>query len=213
VVNLSEELKRRANDVISNITRITGSEAAQFATTLLTNLYGPQSPQLEQFRAGREAIARTATNPSYMDDYFKEHALGTIQNAVAEMNAGLIVNIRAAVAGEVLSELSRLAKEILADQTEAAKNVSAVLVAASYEDLIRRMGEEFAGVAGRPDLQDVLIALKDKGVLKGGEVGTAQSYLKFRNDSLHADWNNISRPQIESCLAFVESLLLKYFSG
>ena len=66
-------------------------------------------------------------------------------------------------------------------------------------------------MAGRPALLDVVIGLKNKNVLKGGEVGTAQSYLKFRNDSLHADWKNVSRSQIESCLAFVESLISEAF--
>jgi hypothetical protein len=52
--------------------------------------------------------------------------------------------------------------------------------------MIRRMGSELAGV--QEELEEVIIALKNAGVLEGGEVGTAQSYLKFRNDSLHADW-------------------------
>jgi hypothetical protein len=67
-------------------------------------------------------------------------------------------------------------------------------------------------VVGRPKLEDVIIALKDTGVLKGGEVGTAQSYLKFRNDSLHADWAKVQKSQIQSCTAFIEALLQKHFS-
>ncbi len=111
-----------------------------------------------------------------------------------------------------MSELVSLGKEILADNSPASKNVAAVLIAAAYEDLIRRMGSELAAVAGRPKLEDVLISLKNSGVLKGGEVGTAQSYLKFRNDSLHADWNNVQKSQIDSCVAFIDALLLKHFS-
>ena len=75
-----------------------------------------------------------------MDFFMKSQALGTIKNARMELEAGLIVRLRATVAGEVLAELLRLAKEILAEQTDAAKNVGAVLVAAGYEDLLRRMG-------------------------------------------------------------------------
>ena len=63
-----------------------------------------------------------------------------------------------------------------------------------------------------PLLQDALAALKNAGVLKGGEIGTAQSFLKFRNDSLHANWANVSRAQVESCIAFVDAMLLKHFS-
>jgi hypothetical protein len=110
-----------------------------------------------------------------------------------------------------LSELVGLSKEIM-DDTDAAKNVSAVLIAAAFEDLMRRMGSELAAVNGRPKLEEVLTALKAAGVLKGGEIGVAQSYLKFRNDSLHADWGNVQKSQVQSCTAFIETLLVKHFS-
>ena len=86
------------------------------------------------------------------------------------------------------------------------------MIAAAFEDLMRRMGSELAGVVGRPKLEDVLIAVKNAGITKGGEVGTAQSFLKFRNDSLHADWTKVTRVQVESCTAFIEAILLKHFS-
>src|SRR5207248_2452638 len=101
---------------------------------------------------------------------------------------------------------------ILEDDTESAKNVSAVLVAAAFEDLIRRMGTELASIVGRPKLEEVVNALKNAGVLKGGEVATAQSYLKFRNDALHADWAKVQKSQVTSCTAFVEALLVNHFS-
>ena len=46
----------------------------------------------------------------------------------------------------------------------------------------------------------------------GGKPTVALSYLKFRNDSLHADWNKVERSQVQSCLSFAEQLLLKHFS-
>jgi hypothetical protein len=123
-----------------------------------------------------------------------------------------VKNVRALIAGENIAELLALAKDVLSETSDAAKNVGAVLVAAGFEDLVRRMGAEFGGVSGRPDLQEVISALKQKDVLKGGEPTTALGYLKFRNDSLHADWNKVERSQIYSCLSFIEQLLLKHFS-
>jgi hypothetical protein len=171
---------------------------------MLTALYGSASPQLKRFLEQGAAL-----RPSLG---LLWHARGAIKSANAELKAGLIARLRVAVAGEILAELLGLAKEVLEERSEAAKNTSAVLVAAAFENLIRRMGEEFAGVTARPKLQEVIAALKDAGVLKGGQVGTATSYLKFRNDSLHADWALVDRSQVESCLAFTESLLLKHFS-
>jgi len=62
-------------------------------------------------------------------------------------------------------------------------------------------------------LEGLIGTLKTADVLRGGQVGTALNYLKFRNDSLHADWGSVDRSQVESCLAFSESLLLKHFSS
>ena len=90
--------------------------------------------------------------------------------------------------------------------------MAAVLAAAAYEDTLRRLGEAHAGVTGRPSLPDVITALKKTRVLEGASVGIASSYLKFRNDALHADWSNIEAGAVQSVIAFVEGLLLKHFS-
>lgn len=212
MVDNSDLWLKQAEQMLQKGIRGNSSETVHFATSMLTALYGQESSQLAQFRAGCTAIAKTAANPANMDYHLHLHAIGAIRGTKAELEAGLIVSLRVAVAGEILAELIRLAKEILSDRTEEAKNAGAVLIAAAYEGLMRRMGEEFAGVTARPKLEEVITALKAANVLKGGQVGTAQSYLKFRNDSLHADWKNVDRSQVESCLSFVESLLAKHFS-
>lgn len=185
-------------------------ESIPFAASILAELYGSRSPQLAAFNSRMEEMSRA--KDGLADVRRTGYAYCTVQNVVGEIESGLIVDYRAQVAGEVLAELVGLSKEILADNTDSAKNVSAVLIAAAFEDLIRRMGSELAGVNGRPKLEEVLTALKNAGVLKGGEIGVAQSYLKFRNDSLHADWANVQKSQVQSCTAFIESLLVKHFS-
>jgi hypothetical protein len=95
---------------------------------------------------------------------------------------------------------------------EKAVHVSAVLTAAAFEDLMRRLAQEKAGITARIKLEQILIELKDKGILQGGEPGVAQSFLKFRNDSLHADWKNVTAAQVAGCLSLVESLTIKHFS-
>lgn len=90
--------------------------------------------------------------------------------------------------------------------------VAAVLTAAAFEDLMRRLGQERAGIAGRVKLEQVLIELKERGVLQGGEPGVAQSFLKFRNDSLHADWDNVTELQVSSCLGLLDSLIIKHLA-
>jgi hypothetical protein len=198
-----EAWSTEAETMLKGGSGISATEAVHFATSMLAAFYGAESPQLRQFQDGCKG-----GTPFLL----LRHSFGEIRAALRELKAGLIVSLRATVAGQVLAELIRLAKDILADRTEAATRVGSVLVAAAYEGVLRRMGEEYAGVTNRPKLQDVITALKDKGALRGGQVATAQGYLKFRNDSLHADWNEVDLSQVNSCLAFAESLLLKHFS-
>lgn len=210
--NIAEAWIARAKEVLKLYEERRAPEVVPFAVSLLTSLYGPNSPQLEAFNIAQAQIAKQSENPRDAAFYQGQQAHTTIKNVVAESESGLIGSLRAQVAGEILSELVALGKDTLTGGTESAKNVSAVLIAAAFEDLMRRMGSELAGVVGRPKLEDVLTALKNAGVLKGGEVGTAQSYLKFRNDSLHADWTKVQQSQVQSCTAFLEVLLVKHFS-
>lgn len=208
----SELWPKRAKELLAQPISGAASEKVQFATSMLTAFYGPQSVQLRSFLDSCTAISKGSSGAGNAEYHLHLHAQGAIKNAVAEIEQGLVTSMRVLVAGEILSELIRLGKEILQEQTEAAKNVAAVLIAAAFEDLMRRMGTDLAGITGRPKLEEVLTGLKNAGLLQGGEVGTAQSYLKFRNDSLHADWTKVSRAQVESCIAFTETKLLKHFS-
>lgn len=209
MIDLDNWLKR-ADEVITQTSQWNYAEALQFATSMITQFYGPDSPQMRTFRATMEAAQKSKS--AFPEILMSEQAKATIKNITAEIQAGLIKSVRALLAGEIISELISLAKELLADSSDSAKNVSAVLVAAAFEDTMRRMGSDLAGITGRPALQDLVIALKEKGLLRGGEPAIAQSYLRFRNDSLHADWSKVERSQVHSCLAFVEQLLSKHFS-
>lgn len=41
---------------------------------------------------------------------------------------------------------------------------------------------------------------------------TSPELPKTRNDSLHADWANVQHSQVQSCIGFIEPLLVKHFS-
>src|SRR5689334_12842014 len=68
-----------------------GAESAQFATSMLTALYGPQSQQLKQLQVGIAGIQKTASNPRALDFQVHQHARGVVRNTLAELKAGLIV--------------------------------------------------------------------------------------------------------------------------
>jgi hypothetical protein len=210
---LQEMWIKRADEVLTEPLGDSSAEAIQCATSMITTFYGPESAQMKVFRATMDGIAKEKVG--YQQTKLRVNARGTIKNIKAEISAGLVKSVRALVAGEILAELVAVAKETLSEtqDPEVAKNIGAVLVASAFEDLLRRMGSEFAGITDRPKLEKVINILKEKEVLKGGEPAMVQGHLKFRNDSLHADWNQVERSQVDSCLALVESLLGKHFSG
>lgn len=189
------------------------SEAHQGALTLLAAVYGATSLQVESLKAAeRQARERQGNLGMLLLQYALPTIKGALRNLKADVEGGLIGSIEGRGVGAALSDFIGLAKDALSEGTEGSKNVAAVLVAASFEDTVRRMGSSLAGVTGRPDLNAVITALKDAGILQGAPLSTALGYLKFRNDALHADWSKIDRAVVGSCLAFVEGLLLKHFS-
>jgi hypothetical protein len=139
-------------------------------------------------------------------------ASGALRNLKGEVETGLIGNLRLEITGEVLSDFLLLAKSALDEGTEDGKNVSAVLTAAAFEDLIRRMGASFCGIQTRDELQKIVVALKNAGVLVGAQFGTVQAQLQFRNDALHADWQKVDAIGVKTVMVLVQELLLKHFS-
>jgi len=180
-----------------------------FAISMLTYFYGANSVQVRIYQQTVDNLFKNKGGATRLSFYL---AQGAVSNTIRELENGLITNLRTSIQGEVLGDMVGLAREALSANTVETKNVAAVLTAAAFEDCLRRLAAEKAGVQDRPKLESVVVALKDAGVLKGGNVSLATSMLKFRNDSLHADWQNVQQAQVESCLALTESLLRDHFS-
>jgi hypothetical protein len=181
-----------------------------FALSMLAHFYGPNSVQVRAYMQGADNISRNKKEGLAHQLFM--HARGAISRTVLDLENGVVTNLRTSIQGELLGDLIGLAKEALSRNTDETKNVAAVLSAAAFEDSIRRLAAEKAGVQDRPKLETVLGALKEAGILKGGNLSLANSMLKFRNDSLHADWQQVTRAQVESCLALTELLLMEHFS-
>ena len=182
-----------------------GNELLQGTLTLMGAFYGPESHQVAILMQPAKAM-----HPMDMSQVVPA-ARGALENLKAELDAGALGSLRQRIAGDVLTDFLQLARTILNDTSDNAKNIAAVLAAAAFEDTIRRMGKELAGVIGREDLQDVITSLKEKGILQSPQIGIAQAYLSFRNHALHAEWEKIERASVHSILGFVEQLLLKHF--
>lgn len=184
----------------------------QFSSTLtLASLvYGPSSVQAALLVSTDKAARAERMNAYGTSLRLLPAARGLLETMKSDVEAGLVGSLEQQGAGMVLADMLTMAKDALVDP--GGLNVAAVLAAASYEDTIRRMGESLAEVVGRPQLSSVLDELKRANVLVGAAFTTAQGYLKFRNDALHADWQHLNAAVVGSCIAFVERLVMEHFT-
>ncbi len=189
------------------------SEGYYGTLQLLRLVHGGESVQQEQLeQAMDEAGKAKAARFHNLNQFVTPAVIGSLKALKAEVEADLIGSVAMRASGETLGDFLGLAKEALSDGGDAQKNVAAVLVAAAFEDTLRRLAAEKAGLTLRPKLEEVIGTLKMAGILAGASVPAALSFLKFRNDSLHADWAQLKPDVIGGCLAFVEGLLLQHFS-
>lgn len=221
-----DAILNRIRELISLSESVKGGKAIEQGSSLFLGamgifclLYGEDSQQVKYILDLREKARAQALHMPDMELGETETTLeilargikGCLENLRTEVEVGLLRNLQNKFTGAVLSDFILLAREALSESGDGGKNVAAVLAAAAYEDTIRRMGSELAGISGRPNLLDVTIELKNKNILEGPQVVIAQGYLNFRNNALHADWDKIGKESIESILGFVEQLLLKHF--
>jgi len=183
----------------------------QFALSMLSAFYGENSVQVRSYLTSHGAF-NLKEGAGMRAIHVGRTAAGAIQSTLGQIKAGLVLSVRAQAKGEVFADLVNIANEVLENDSEDAKNTVAVLVAAAFEDAVRTLAADKANVAGRPKLEQVVNALNAAGILQGGNYNMALGYLKFRNDSLHADWAKVSRHQVESCLSFVEMLIRDHMS-
>jgi hypothetical protein len=178
--------------------------------SILQILYGKGSSQERDLRTLVETIGGKTPHNEYHVSESIAAIRGVLATVKAELDAGLIGSLTGIVAGEVLTDLLKLARAVLQEPGDDAKNVGAVLAAAAFEDTIRRFAYR-QGIPHDEKLADLLTKLKDSGLLKGAQVGIAQSYLSFRNRALHAKWADLDRSAVNSVLGFTEQFLLENF--
>ena len=189
------------------------SELQHGTKGILEALYGPGSIQGKNFEGHLERVIGKSPimgAPSIQENII-EAIRGTLESVLREIDSGLIGSLQSTVTGEVITDLIKLSRKVLNEAAADGKNVAAVLSAAAFEDTIRRIATKH-GLPEREKLADTLEEMKKMGILKGAQVGIAQSYLGFRNKALHAKWDEVDVAAVQSVLAFTEQMILAHFS-
>ena len=118
------------------------------------------------------------------------------------------VDIDLKITGDVLGDLVALAKEALKEEH---LHVAAVLAAASLEDALKRFASANNIDTEGSRMDEVVSALKAKGLIPRGMNKALQPMPSIRNYALHAEWDKLTEVEIGGLIGFVETFLIKHF--
>lgn len=134
---------------------------------------------------------------------------GLFHSAKEAFEGGYVFDVERTVSGEIFGDFVVLAKQALA---EGQKNVAAVLAAAALEDVLKRYARVNGLNVDDSAMNEVTGALKSKGLVSGARKSLLDAMPQFRNYAMHAEWEKVTEPEVNSVIGFVEQLLLTEFS-
>ena len=175
---------------------------ATSAESLIKAVFGEKSPHYENFNKGLQNCKGLTRQIRALQ--------GIFQSAKEAFDGGYVFNVELEVSGEIFGDFVVLAKQSLA---EGHKDVAAVLASAALEDALKRHATISGLDVTNSTLAQVIGALKSKGLVSGARKSMLDAMLKIRNSAMHADWEKVTEPDVNSIVGFVEQFLLSEFSS
>jgi hypothetical protein len=167
---------------------------------LLANTFGESSPHFKNF-------SKAYSNFYYSKDEF-DIAKGIFDAAKEDYDGGYLFKFEALVSGEIFGDFISLAKISL---SEGNKDVAAVLASAALEDSLKRFAVNNDISVQNKVMQEVVGALKSKGLVGGAQKTLLDTMPKLRDYAMHANWDKLRPEDISSMIGFVEQFLLSNF--
>lgn len=138
-----------------------------------------------------------------------ESALGVFAAAKDDFEGGYLFTVEREIAGEIFGDFIGLAKKCMANDH---KNVAAVLASAALEDALKRYAASLELDVQDKEMQQVVGALKSKGLVSGAQKSLLDTMPKLRDYSMHANWEKLTPEDVNSIIGFVEQFLLSKFT-
>lgn len=176
-------------------------EWATSAQNLIKAVFGENSPHYTNFT---EAMKQCG---GYDDEV--KRLQGIFRSAKEDFEGGYVFNVDLRISGEIFGDFIVLAKQALA---EGYKDVAAVLASAALEDSLKRYAIANGLNVDDESMTAVINALKSQGLVSGAQKSLLDAMPKIRNYAMHADWQKISEPDVNSIIGFVEQFLLIKFN-
>ncbi len=169
---------------------------------LLERAFGSDSVHARNFRSAYEESKGGWT-------YNLNRAKGTFLAAKSDFEGGYIFGLDKALSGEILGDFVTLAKVVLKDGN---KDVAAVLASAALEDALKRYARDNGLDVDDKVMQEVVSALKSKGLVSGAQKSLLDTMPKLRDYAMHANWEKLTIEDVGSIIGFVEQFLLSHFT-
>jgi hypothetical protein len=208
LLELEKQLKemRHFNEPGTDTTRPDRTQFQQWAisvTNLLEGVFGKESPHARNFVA---MYSRDSLNPWAQQ---VERLAGIFLAAKSDFEGGYIFALKTQLSGEILGDFVLLAKRSL---EEGHKDVAAVLACAALEDALKAYALTNSLEVGDKSMQEVVNALKGKGLVGGAQKALVDVMPKIRDYAMHANWEKIRAEDVSSVIGFVEQFLLSKFA-
>lgn len=228
-MNIEQKIKERLEELVTTspeviVNRRTTSKASFVSNETKTKelvIRRVSSEHAMQWGANCLNILRLAFGSS--SDYYNKYnqifnsfpsevsvrkALGIMRAALDDYSRGFVVDLQTAISGEIFQDFVELAKRALA---EGNKDVAAVLACSALEDTLKRYAQKKGLAVDDKDMTDVVAALKSQGLVSGAQKTLLSTMPKIRNYAMHANWDKITEPDVNSVIGFVEQFLITYF--
>lgn len=174
---------------------------ATSAQSIIRAAFGESSPQSSNFVSAYKGCKGW--------DNEVDALKGIFRGAKADYEGGYAFSVQASISGEIYSDFVVLAKVALA---EGSKDVAAVLACAALEDALKRFAVMNELPVSDKVMQEVVSALKAKGLVGGAQKTLLDTMPKIRDYAMHANWDKITAQDVGSVIGFVEQFLLAKFS-
>lgn len=177
---------------------------ATSALNAIQGVFGKESPHYTRFEA---ELSRITNNYVWQNQL--ESFRGIFQGAKSDVDGGYLFDIQSSFSGEIFGDFVATAKVALG---EGQHTVAAVLACAALEDALKRLATTQGLSVDDKTMEDVVNALKAKGLVSGAQKTLLSAMPKIRNHAMHAEWSKLTPQDVGSVKGFVEQFLLANFS-
>lgn len=177
---------------------------ASSALNALQGAFGVESPHYVNFQKELSSV----TNNFVIWDRKFESIRGIFFGAKSDVDGGYLFDVQKAISGELFGDFVVVAKAALA---EGHHTVAAVLACAALEDALKRFATARGLSVDGQTMEEVVNALKSKGLVSGAQKILLSAMPKVRNHAMHAEWSKLTPQDAGSVVGFVEQFLLANF--